>query len=338
MKTINDIRIGAILRADATGLGNQAQDWAANLPIQKGLVVWGEKPSDPSVFAGLKLRVCEMGIPTLNEADWLLEDIDLLLIWETPYNWSIIKKAKEKGVKTIINPNYEWQLMDIPEEPDLWLCTNILNYDTIATSNKVFIPQPINRGIFPFKLRKKARIFLFNNGNGGAWGRNCLKEFLEAINFVQADVRFVINSQVPVELINDKRISLTVGDQQIGDIWKEGDVFIHLRKFGAMSLPQNEAMSLGMPIIGVNRKPENTMFPPELLIESDAQYMHNCRQDTLPVVAEVVSPLKVAAKIDELANTDISELSKKMDKMADEWSWKRLKPEYIKCFEKLINK
>lgn len=332
-----EIRIGMVVRADATGLGNQSQDWVMNLPIKKVLIAWGEKPANPEIYSHLENRICEMGTPNLDEIDWLLKDIDLVLTIETPYNWNLIKKAKERGIKSIIAPNYEWLPIDVPEQPDLWLCYNILNFQFVPFPNKVYVPQPINRPFFPFKKRKKARVFLFNNGNGGAWGRNCLHEFIEAINFVKSDVKFIINSQVPFEAVNDSRVETHYGDLPITDIWKEGDVFIHLRKFGALSLPQNEAMSLGLPVIGVNRFPENVILPSELLIEPDGVYPHQCRKDVMGIEANLVNPLKIAAKIDELANTDITKYSEMMDKQADAWSWEKQRPNWLMIFSDLVN-
>ena len=330
------IRIGMVVRADQTGLGNQSQDWVMQLPIKKVLVAWGQKQSDPSIYSGLEMRVCEYGIPTIEEIEWLLEDIDLVLTIETPYNWKLIKMAKDKGVKTIIAPNYEQLPEILPAQPDLWLCVNPLNYQYISSPNKVYIPQPINRDVFQFKKRKKARIFLFNNGNGGMHGRNSLHEFIQAIYLSNADVKFIINSQVPIENINDERVEVHLGDRPINEIWKEGDIFVHLRKFGALSLPWNEAMSLGMPCLMVDRVPENLFLPKDLLIESNDKYMMRCRKDTIPIVANIINPVKVAEKIDKLANTDISEYSELMNKIAEEWSWKNLWEHFIGAFVNLI--
>ena len=276
------MKISMVVRADATGLGNQCQDWVMNLPIEKVLVTWGNKEFNPEVYSHLEVVVCEEGMPSIKEIDWLLKDTDLVITIETPYNWSLISKAKKKGVKTIIAPNYEWFPLKVPEAPDLWLCYNSLNYDTVPEP-KVYVPQPINRGVFSFKLREKAHTFLFNNGNGGAHGRNCLNEFLQAISFVKSDVKFIINSQVPFQSINDSRIEANIGDLPLKDIWKEGDIFVHLRKFGANSLPINEAMSMGIPVLGVNRNPENTYLPPELLVNPEGVYPFQCRQDVIDI-------------------------------------------------------
>lgn len=332
------IRVGMITRCDLTGLGNQSQDWVNQLPIAKVLVAWGQgKQSDPSIYKGLEMRICEYGSPSLEEVDWFLKDIDVALFLETPYNWNLISEARKRGIKTIINPNYEQLLIDIPEQPDMWLCTNTLNYKTINTENKVYLPQPINRELFQFKKRKKARTFLFNNGNGGMHGRNGLTEFIEAINYVKSDVRFIINSQVPVEMINDSRVSVKLGEQSLKEIWGEGDVFVHLRKFGAMTLPMNEAMSLGLPIIGINRDPENTYLPTELLVEPEGKYPFQVASEKIMIEACSFSPIKIAEKIDEIANKDISELSEKMNELAEKWNWTIWRDHYIETIYNLVN-
>lgn len=324
-----------VVRADAGGLGNQCQDWIKHLPIDKVLVVWTRNQFNPEIYAGKEMLVAERGIPSLKEIDWLLEDLDVVLTIETPYNWNLISRAKEKGVKSVIAPNYEWIPKIVPVQPDLWLCYNPITSNYIPWDNKKFVIQPIDTGMFPFKKRKKAKTFLFNNGAGGVHGRNSLQEFLQAIPFIKSDIKIIINSQVPFQPINDSRVQANVGSQPIKDIWKEGDVFLHIRKFGANSLPINEAMAQGLPVIGMNRQPENLFFDQKFLIEPDGLHSLECREDVRPVEACVVNPLKIAKKIDEIANTDISEESKAVRKEADKISWKNQKNNWIKTLEEL---
>ena len=332
----SDIRIGLIARADATGLGNQSQDWFYNLPnITKVLVVWGELPFDPNVYQEKETIVAEQGMPSIDELKKFIKDIDVLMAIETPYNWNAFKIAKDAGVKTVLAPNYEFFLNAIPEEPDLYLCYNSLTMDYIPEP-KVYLQQPLDRNQFEFKLRKKAETFLFNNGNGGVLGRNSLSEFVQAIPLVKSDVKFIINSQVPFDTINDSRVDARIGNFSLAEIWKEGDVFVHLRKFGANSLPIQEALSWGMPIIGVDRKPENTFLPQELLVKPDQTMPIRIKEELIEIEASIISPMKIAKKIDEIANTDIIKYSKMMDKQAEEWSWDNLRDKWIEELTKLV--
>jgi len=334
----NDIRIGLIARADATGLGNQTQDWVNNLPqITKLLLVWGELPFDPNVFQDKETIVCKQGMPSIEEIKDFVKDIDVLMAIETPYNWNAFSIAKSAGVKTILAPNYEFFPNAIPEEPDLYLCYNPLTMDYIPEP-KVYLQQPLDRNQFEFKLRTKAKTFLFNNGNGGVLGRNSLSEFVQAIPLVKSDVKFIIHSQVPFDTINDSRVTAKIGNFSLAEIWKEGDVFVHLRKFGANSLPIQEAMSLGMPILGVDRKPENEFLPKELLVEPEKTMPIKIREDLIEIEASIISPLKIAEKIDEIANTDISKYSKMMDKQAEKWSWDNLRDKWIEEITKLARR
>jgi len=333
-----DIRIGLVARADATGLGNQSQDWVNNLPaISKILLVWGELPFSPNEFEGREVIIAEQGMPSVEEIKNFIKDIDVLMAIETPYNWNIFKMAKEAGVKTVLAPNYEFFLHTIPEEPDLYLCYNSLTLDYIPEP-KVYLQQPLDRKQFEFKERKEAKTFLFNNGNGGVLGRNSLSEFIQAIPLVKSDVKFVIHSQVPFDTINDSRVETKIGNFSLAEIWKEGDVFVHLRKFGANSLPIQEAMSLGMPILGVDRKPENLFLPKELLVKPEQTMPIRIREDLIEIEASIISPVKIAEKIDEIANTDISKYSKMMDAQAKEWSWEKLKDVWMKEITKLVSK
>jgi len=96
-------------------------------------------------------------------------------------------------------------------------------------------------------------------------------------------------------------------------------------------------MAQGMPIIGMNRKPENLLIPEKFLIQPSGIRPIECREDVRPVKACVIDPLKVAEKIDEIANNDISEDSLKIRKQAEALSWDKLRKDFIKVFEDLCS-
>jgi len=96
-------------------------------------------------------------------------------------------------------------------------------------------------------------------------------------------------------------------------------------------------MSLGLPMIGIDRYPENVQLPKELLIKPDGKYPLQCREEAISVEACVFSPIKIAEKIDEIANTDISGYSEEMNKLADEWDWENVRDSFIEVIYNLVN-
>ena len=328
------LKIGLIARCDNGGLGRLSQDFYENLPIHRVMALTvRDRENHLDRFPGAINP--EKGVPSLEEIDAFLEGLDMVLTFETPYNWNIFSRAKERGIKTVLIPNYEWTPYKLTVDPDLLLCPSQFDYDELKGMgiDIEYLPIPIDRKKLPFKLRKKAKTFIFNNGHGGYLGRNSYVELTQAIPLVKADVKFIIRSQIyPPDMINDSRVEYQLGDTLHENLWKEGDVFIHPHKFDGLSLPLNEAMSSGYPIITTDMAPYNGILPKELLIEPDA-FGETKIERTIKYA--VISPLKIAEKIEYIANKDITELSNKSNELAELWSWNNLKDKYLELFTKL---
>ncbi len=328
-------KLGICVRADNGGLASISEDFVKYLQPEKTLVALGNYENHLEKFKGG--IVCDqLGIPTNEQIDKFLEGLDVILTFETPYNWNLFKKAKEKGIKTILVPNYEWTTAKAPIEPDLYACPSKLDYDIFKGEGKnaVYMPIPIDREKIPFKLRRQALKFVFNNGHGGSMGRNSAREMMEAISMVKMPhIEFIIRSQVQIEnSLVDNRVHFG-GETRRENLYEEGDVFIFPHKFDGLSLPIQEAMASGMPIIATDFYPYNEILPKELLIKPDGigqgKLCENCR--TIDI--HFISPRVLAEKINEIAGKDITELSKQMNRLAEEISWNKLKDKW----QELIN-
>ena len=334
------MKIGLIARCDNSGLGRLSLDFYEHLSFDKMMVIIHPSYTNyPDRFPrGL---TCEYTSPTLEEIDKFLDGLDILLTFETPYNWNIFSRAREKGIKTILIPNYEWTIEKPPMIPDLWLCPSKLDFDIYSQEykNVKYLPIPIDRKKIPFRLRKTAETFVFNNGHGGATGRNSAREFLQAISLVPIGVKFIFRTQVYLEEgISDKRVTIKQGEIPFKDLWKEGDVFVFPHKFDGLSLPIQEAMAAGMPIISTNIYPHNTYLPKELLFEPEAMGKVRMSQCNRVIDTAMISPKILADKITEWANQDISKYSEMMNKQAELWSWHNLGPKYLQTFKDLCKK
>jgi len=333
-----NMKIGTICRADNSGLGNLAWEFCNHLPITKQLIVLNNVYHVyPERFKNA--IVSRKSIPDRDEIDALLQDIDLLLLLETPFNWGAISKAKQRGIKVVLIPMYECteerkELSDV----DLFLCPSLLDYN-VFPEPKYFLPIPINREKLKFKLRKKARVFTHHTGHGGIYGRNGTEEFLQAIKLVKSDVRFTIYTQylksvaLPMDIL--KRVYVHKGNiKNYWDVWRDEDVFVFPHKWDGCSLPINEAMSVGMPIISTDMYPFNQYLPKDLLFKPK-------RMLTIQMARKIsmadISPEVLAQKIDEIANTDISKYSIQGNQLAEKWSWENLLPKYMEIFQKVCS-
>lgn len=331
------MKIGLVARADNSGLGILSEAFYKHLPIAKVMVVANNVYEiHPERFPGA--LICKIGTPDLEEIGEFLKDIDLVLTFETPYNWNLFSEARKRGIKTILIPNYEWLPPTIPVVPDLFICPSKLDYDEIVNNsafgnkdNAIYLPIPIDRERTPFKLRKKAETFLFNNGHGGYMDRNSSKELFEAISLIKKDIKFKIHSQVYFsDVINDSRVEVIYGDIPYEELYSEGDIFLFPHKFDGLSLPIQEALSAGLPIISTDIYPHNAYLPKEWLFKPEIMTKIFIKRE---MDMAIINPVKLAKKIEEWAGKDIEEESKKADRLAEKWSWKNLKDKYLEAFK-----
>lgn len=297
-------RIGAIVLATHQGLGVLAKSFFDNGVIQEVLVK--QHSSRTNHYEWYPNRC--------TSEEELLSKIDTLLLFEEAWDWKVIVRAREKGIKTVLMPMYECTRCPLPYQPNVIISPSLLDQKYYPES--VFIPVPVQ---VPFKLRSKALVFVHNAGNGGLGGRNGTKELLEAFKHVKSPVKLIIRSQVPIQQIEDPRIEYRIGT--FDDIWSEGDVFIFPEKFNGLSLPLQEAFASGMAVMAGDRFPINTWLPNEILIPVSGYHKERIAREI--EVAEF-DPKIIAETIDKWFGKDITHLSLMGKKWAEENSWEKL--------------
>ena len=329
-------RIGIIGRADNTGLGVETWEFCRHIP-SKALIVSLEHITEHRELYRLNLdrfkdyRVVK-GIPTDEEIRDFLKGLDVLFTIETPYNRRTYDIAREMGVKTILRVNYEW--FDERDRPDLIIAPSLYHFSDIP-GPKEYLPFPINREVLPFKLRKKAKKFIHIAGNMKAGeDRNGTRLFLEAIPHIKSDIEIVIKSQVPLEC-KDKRVRVDIANpNEYWKIWEDADVYVSPRRYAGQSLPLNEAMSQGMAVIMTDMAPQNQFLPNDFLIPVKHKKWLMIKRN---IEIADIDPKEIARAIDSVANKDISKYSRISDSIAQNWSWKKLKPKYLKIFKNLCS-
>lgn len=116
MKTF---KLGSIVLATHQGLGYLAKDFYDNGVIDNVYV-------HPH---GSRENHYDWYPDRYKSYDEMLDDIDVLLMFETPFDWKVIPKAREKGVKTILVVNYECTNYPLPYFPDEIWCPSDLDMD-----------------------------------------------------------------------------------------------------------------------------------------------------------------------------------------------------------------
>lgn len=255
-----DIKIGLIVRCDSSGLGYQTKALHALLKPYRTLVI------DSTPFNGRQQHFEWYPDGIVNEGfidDGVLRDfldgIDVLVSCEVFYNFNTPKIAREKGVKTVLQPNAELndyfrtRTLVKPDAfflPSLWLEreTRRLRVPTY------YCPPPIDidsKSQPRHKPKGELRV-LHMQGRPAAGDRNGtqLVQRLPDIPGVHLD----IHNQV----LND------VEDQ--ATLYHGYDVVLIPRRYGGLCLPMLEALSLHMPVFMPNIEPNNRILPKHWLL------------------------------------------------------------------------
>ena len=333
------MKIALIARADNSGLGTLSREFAEHLKPHKVLIVEnGQFHVFPERYEAFETRrVASTDTITPNLANWLLEGTDVLLSIETFYSSDIVTLAREKGVKTALVTMFEMQSWPMPIKPDLFICPSTLDYQ-VMPNPKVYLPIPFNTDRLVWKQRTTANTFIHTASHGGMNGRKGTALLIEATRYLKSDVKIIINTWQGF-FVTDSRIEVRlVNYKNYWQCWQEGDVVIHPQDYNGICLPISEAFCSGMALITTNIKPFNEWVPKECLFEPSGFYKTRAAAGLIEVDAAKIDPKVLAAKIDAMAGQDITAISLKGKKYAEENSWTVLLPQYLKVLTELCNK
>lgn len=325
-------KLGIVGFASNSGLGTLSREFHDNLKPSRTLLISTKYAEFPERFPGARRGM------TRENIEWLLNGCDVVMVFETPGDWDIFRIARKMGKKTILMPMYECMPSVFPALPDLVLCPSKLDYKIFSRELKErclvkYLPVPVNRKRVQYLRRKKAMIFEHHAGHGGLLGRNGTYELLAAAPMLKSGAKIVIYSQRRIDFDHPK-VEIRVGNfKEYWDIWGSGDVFVFPHKFDGLSLPIQEALSNGMPVISTAIEPFSAWLPQDWLIPGSEHTEMRVFQRQVEVA--VVDPQRIAAMIDEWYGRDIRKDSEIANKLAEQIEWPKLKDRYVSIINAL---
>lgn len=276
-----------IARADLTGLGIQSRNWVRLLNPHKVIVInsrpfnnneqhfeWYNRPNAYRVDGFVKT----------GEINSILKDIDVLLTFEIPYNYQLISAARSRGIKTIIQNN--WEFTDYLRQPELPLPDLLVNhsYWHLDDQKKLwshiadYCPTPIfiedYDEIMLENMNKNLakRRFLHIAGRKTHEDRNGTNDLLEAVKLIPAEYKFelVIKTQTAdIGDTSDPRITIDkTSPVDEKELYRGFDAMIIPRRYGGACLPMNEALASGMPVIMTDIDPNNKILSKDWLVKA----------------------------------------------------------------------
>lgn len=326
-----------IVRADNRGLGNLTWEAYRHLRPERTLVIAAGQltPYDERFDRYPDGRVAQWDGTTLapEDIDWLLEGSDVVYTAETPYDYSLVATARRRGVATVVHGMWEflrWSVDDSLPKPDLFLAPSTWYFEDWPTP-RLHLPVPVATERFEGRQRTEVGTFLHVAGHKAHADRNGTSALLSALRYVRRPAPLILRSQTRLTVptrIRGVKVQLAQGDAT--DYWsmyRQGDVLVAPRRYGGLSLPMNEAMAAGMPVVSTNIGPQNELLHPAGLVDGPRRRQRAAAQMVEAIDAD---PRKLAAKLDELvANPDlVAEMSRASLAYAASISWERMLPDY----------
>jgi len=341
-------KLGMVLRNDTGGLGNLSEAFYKHLKPDKYIVIEYDGALSCGRFDTSPNRASAIVHGTLADLKHKITDdmmiqflrgLDALLCFETPYNWRMFDIARELGVRTYLMIMYEWTINPIPSKPDVILVPQNWYQPEIEAMGREthFIPLPVDRDVYKFQKRSTATTFLCNLGRykKSTMDRDGASLVLKAIPLVKnKDAKFILRTSQswPYRIVSgmDPRIEVDCNPKKdAADNYKHGDVLLIPRQHEAMSMPCQEALSCGIPILTTGLNPHAAGFPQSWLIpHTDERPLKLNRM----IKRVTVTPEDIAAKIDQWAGRDISADSERADFLAEKISW----PNQIDQYRKVL--
>lgn len=329
------MKISMVARMDNSGLGNLTWEFARHINPHKVLLVQNNvHQTFPERYDGFNMRHYKGP----EDTDWLLEDSDVVFSAETFYDQSVIPKARKKGVKTVLYTMYEMTPDPMSYIPDALLCPSKIDYDTFKDySTRVeYIPYPIATDRLVWQKRSRGETFVHSASHTGMNFRKGTKLFLDAVQYVESDVKFVVYTWKNTFFSTDPRVEIKlVNFRNYWNLWKTGDVLVYPQDYNGICLPVVEAMSSGLGVITTDIYPFNEYMPKDLLFKPKEMYETRASYGLLPVKAARIDPRSIAEKIDFAATHPLDEYSEYGLKYSKENSWDVLLPQYMNFFNSL---
>lgn len=347
------MRLGLVARADNTGLGNQTYAFYKHMKPDKVMVVdISQLNGNINHFDRYPDAQVVHGFPKSGDIEQFLRDLDVVFLAESPYNYWLYERAKQLGVKTAVQYNYEffdWFSHPNLPTPDMLIAPSRWHYekvDEFAQNRHIqhtYLHCPVDREALPFVEKGQARKFLHIAGKPAFADRNGTETVIDAMKHVNEQVDVYITSQSPKYF--EDWIKRAEGDSRLHfldtstladhtQLYKDMDVMLYPRRYGGNSLILNEALSTGMPVIMSDLSPNNHLLPPSWLLPAQKVGEFKPR-----MIVDIygVNPMHLAEKIDELARMDGFEHESRIaDTIAKQIDWKVMEPMYREALEGLL--
>lgn len=259
-----------------------------------------------------------------------INSLDAMLFFETPFDWSLISRCRDRKITTAIIPMYEWTQVKPVDWPDKTLSPSLIDCDYFPGSK--FISIPASPWI-QWSSREVARKYLHNAGHIGHRNHKGTMELLEAVRYMKKPIDLTIRCQHEEQISMmkekvgvDERVTFIGGNIPYSDLFSGYDVYVAPEKFNGCSMPLQEAYAAGLLVITTNRYPMNRWLPTEPMIPVQSYNKVRVANHYNEIDEAVVDPVEIARVMDDWYEKDISAYSFQGHEWAIQNGWEKLGP------------
>lgn len=319
-----NLRLGLVVRIDNSGLGYQTR--ALEKMLSPSKVMYLDKDE----------------IPSYEQYIDFLQDLDVMLTCETPYIYEAWNWARNMGVKTICQPNWEFfdgLVQPNMPHPDRYIMPSYWHLGDMHNlfPNTIYLPPPTE----PFDrdhTASKKRRFVHIVGHNAIYDRNGWVSIMDALPYTKSDFELTVFSQQDMTGYSDPRVKYNVFDvEDQSDLYHNFDVMLLPRRYGGLCLPMNEALAAGLPVIMTDTDPNNMVLPKDWLLPAQITGSFEGRS-TIDVYS--VNAQDLAKEIDRWCELGLEELEVERLRalaFAEQYSFKELKPKYELLLSTLVS-
>jgi len=347
---MSNLKVGTLGYAINRGLGHLVRDFYKNDIVTDILqILHTSIPNELEWYPDSKKILANQVTAPQNQNIIIefIKSVDVMLFFETPFDWRLFDLCRKLGKKSILMTMYECTPLRITQcLPDVFWCPSKLDFDVftvLAPYTPSYLCTVPTNPIPDIKPKgSKVQKFIHNGGYLGLRGREGTRELIKSLEYIKSDIRLDIRVQENVEkeyidICNkDERVSYTCKTLKHESLFNDIDCYIAPQKFNGLSYPLQEASTNGLPIITTDRYPMNTWMPKELMIKPKRKYISQVGGAYLQIEECELDPKDIAKKIDSVYNTDCTAFGQAGIDWSIKNSWENLKPFYIKLLSQAM--
>ena len=289
------------------------------------------------------------GIPTDADLESWLDGLGIVFTMETPYNYRLYSLARQRGIQTVLQANWELldylndgshqeHLPDVLAMPSTWFLP-MARHRFSDRMRVIYLPVPIptDRWDETSTHNDICQRFVHVAGHPALADRNGTTNLLQALRYVQSRITVTFTCQRPGYLGSLIQPGQDHGNAQLvidstprdnyWDLYADHDALVLPRRYGGLCLPLNEALGSGRPAIMPDISPNCRWLPREWLVP--ARVEDTVLTKTL-IDVYYTDPQALALKMDQMfTDPEFYARSRHQARaLAQEYSWDTLLPYY----------